>query len=124
MIRLTIPQSIAPPIGTGTWLTMALTAQPDSQDTCGIGSGPFAAHGFAEVRQGSDFMEIKCLRQITSTLTLFCHPIPHNRSSLLSPPPNYHHELTVASDGWRSAREFPVAHHRPIIVVVEASSSS
>jgi len=31
-------------------LIMALTAQPDTQDTCGIGSGPFAASGCAEVR--------------------------------------------------------------------------
>jgi len=44
--------------------------------------------------------------------------------SFVSPPSNYHHELIVASDGWRSARELPVAHHRPIIILVEASSSS
>jgi hypothetical protein len=49
---------------------------------------------------------------------------PQSSPSLVSSPPNYHHELIVASDGWRSARELPVAHHRPIIVVVEASSSS
>ncbi len=70
-------------------------------------------------------MELKCLHQITSTSTLFCHPIHHNRPPLflVSSPPNYQHELIVASDGWRSARELPVSHHHPIIVVVEASSS-
>ncbi len=31
-------------------LIMALTAQPDTQDACGIGSGPFAAPGCAEVK--------------------------------------------------------------------------
>jgi hypothetical protein len=36
-------------------------------------------------------------------------------------PPNYQHELIVASDGWRSACKLPVSHHHPIIVVVEAS---
>ncbi len=30
-------------------LIMALIAQPDTQDACGIGSGPFAALGCAEV---------------------------------------------------------------------------
>jgi hypothetical protein len=49
---------------------------------------------------------------------------PQSSPSLVSSPPNYHHELIVASDGWCSARELPVTHHRPIIVVVEASSSS
>ncbi len=60
-------------------------------------------------------MELKCLHQITSTSTLFCHPIPHphNRPPLLAPPPpNYQREF-----------EHPVAHHHPIIVVVEASLS-
>ena len=52
MKRLTRPQSITPPIGPGTRaeLTMALTAQPDTQDACGIGSGRFAAPGCTEVR--------------------------------------------------------------------------
>ena len=69
-------------------------------------------------------MELKCLHQITSTSTLFCHPIPHNRPPLLalsSSPPNYQHELIVASDGWHSACKLPVAHHHPIIVIVKAS---
>jgi len=43
---------------------------------------------------------------------------PQSSSSLGSSPPNYHHELIVAPDGWCSARELPVAHHRHIIVVV------
>ena len=89
MKRLARPQSITPPIGLGPKheLTMALTAQPDTQDACGIGSSSFAPSGCTEVRQGSDFMELKCLHQITSTLTLFCHPIPHNGPPLLAPPP-------------------------------------
>jgi len=37
-------------------------------------------------------VEIKCLHQITSTSTLFCHPIPHNCPPLLSPPPNYQYQ--------------------------------
>ena len=31
-------------------LIMALTVQPDTQDACGMGSGPFAALGCTEVR--------------------------------------------------------------------------
>jgi len=49
---------------------------------------------------------------------------PQLSPSRVSSPPKYHHELIVALDGWRSAHELPVAHHCPIIVVVEASSSS
>jgi hypothetical protein len=49
---------------------------------------------------------------------------PQSPLSLVSSPPYYHHELIVALDGWRSAPELPVAQHRPIIVVIEASSSS
>jgi hypothetical protein len=43
--------------------------------------------------------------------------------SLVSSPPNHHRALIVSSDGWCSARELPVAHHHPS-VVVKASSSS
>ena len=49
---------------------------------------------------------------------------PQSSPSLVSSPPNYRHELIVASDGWCSARELPVTHHCPIIVVVKVSSSS
>jgi hypothetical protein len=50
MKRLTIPQSITLRFGPEHELIMALTVQPDTQDACGIGSGPFAAPGCAEVR--------------------------------------------------------------------------
>ncbi len=36
--------------------TMALIAQPFSQDTCGIGSGAFSALGWAESRFEIDFL--------------------------------------------------------------------
>ena len=48
---------------------------------------------------------------------------PQSSPSLVSSPPNYQHELIVASDGWCSARDLPVAHHHPIIVIFEASLS-
>jgi hypothetical protein len=48
---------------------------------------------------------------------------PQSSPSLVSSPPNYQHELIVASDGWRRARKLPVSHHHPIIVVVQASLS-
>ena len=47
-------------------------------------------------------------------------PQPQSPPSLVSSPPNYQHELIVASDGWHSAPELPLSHHHPIIVVVEA----
>jgi hypothetical protein len=87
MKRWTRPSQSPLRLGPDHELIMALIVQQYTQGTCGIGSGPFGALGFAEVRKGSDLVELKCLHQITSTLTLFCHPIPHNPPPLLSPSP-------------------------------------
>ena len=45
---------------------------------------------------------------------------PQSSPSLSFSPPNYQHELIVASDGWHCSRKLPVAHHHPIIVAIEA----
>jgi hypothetical protein len=59
MKRLTRPLSITPPIGPQHELIMALTAQQYTQDACGIGSGPFAALGFAEVTRDLHGLEFR-----------------------------------------------------------------
>jgi hypothetical protein len=111
--RLTIPQSITPPIWPGT--------RADHGADSAAGHPGRMWNRFRSFRcswvHGSKVRKWFCGAQMSPPNHLHLDPF------LSSSPPNYHHELIVASDGWRSAHELPVAHHHPIIVVVEATSS-
>ena len=66
-------------------------AQPHSQDTCGIGSGPFSALGWPEGWFGIDWVEMKWSPPHRLHLDIFCHSFPQNLPSLPSSSPQTAH---------------------------------
>ena len=105
---------------------MAPIAQPYSQDSWGIGSGPFAALVWVEDRFGSDFVELHCLHQINSTPTLLSCPSPQITplSPVLLPKlsPLLDYCLGWAAQSSRASCLSLSTHQHPIIAIKSSTS--
>jgi hypothetical protein len=118
-------------------LTMALIAQPYSQDACGIGYGAFSALGWAESRFGIDFVVVFSSIVIVSIiivsldvplpLSLHCH-IYHCANACLIVPFSHSGWLSLSSccrhhRYHHHDRHRRLLHRRLVVAVLSLPSS-